>query len=159
MKVNLVDIQLANRKSSEEPAAMNGQLTQEQMKSKLEKYEYDNHFLMGKLDEAEEREEELKKQNEILAGQLRDALSPNSIMIKKCEHSAEFWKNIELNCCKKTGPFGTDAIKEMIKTGKMTMHDTEPSCYEQNLLMIAAGRGAYELVQFLINNVCAISSV
>merc|ERR1712228_96877 len=69
---------------------------------------------------------------------------------KKIEHSAEFWINIRQNCTKKTGPFGADSIKIMIKTGKMTVNDTNP--WKHTLLHIAALKGAYDLVQFLINN-------
>merc|ERR1712228_809237 len=48
------------------------------------------------------------------------------------------------------GPFGTDSIKIMIKTGKMTVYDTDH--WNKTLLHIAAETGAYDLVQFLINN-------
>ena len=72
--------------------------------------------------------------------------------IKPIEHSADFWTKIMNNCFRKTGPFGTDSLKIMIKTGKMTVNDTNH--WNWTLLHIAAGKGAYDLAQFLINNVC-----
>lgn len=73
---------------------------------------------------------------------------------KSIEHSADFWAEIQNNCFRKTGTFGTDSIKIMIKTGKMTIYDSNH--WDWTLLHIAAMKGAYDLVQFLINNVCAI---
>merc|ERR1712228_279587 len=65
---------------------------------------------------------------------------------------------IRANCANKTGPFGTDDIKTMIKTGKMTVHDTDQGTYNQTLLIIAVAYGAYDLAQFLINNGADISA-
>merc|ERR1712228_466630 len=97
------------------------------------------------LKEGQKREEELKKQNESLR-------SASSSKIKKIEHSAEFWTNIQSNCAKKTGPFGSDSIKTMIKTGKMTVYDIDQTSRNRTLLITAACQGAYDLAQFLINN-------
>merc|ERR1712228_468689 len=43
-------------------------------------------------------------------------------------------------------------IITMIKTGKMTVYDSNQSYGHNTLLHIAAGCGAYDLAQFLINN-------
>merc|ERR1712228_1168428 len=39
-----------------------------------------------------------------------------------------------------------------MKTGQMTVYDTDPNALNATLLIIAAGVGAYDLAQFLINN-------
>merc|ERR1712228_808598 len=93
---------------------------------------------------------ELKEENQKLTDKLTALLSPNTI--KKIEHSADFWTNISMNILKNTGPFGTDSIKTMIKTGKMTVYDTHQNLWDATLLFIAASNGAYDLAQFLINN-------
>merc|ERR1712228_1000730 len=68
----------------------------------------------------------------------------------KIEHSADFWRNIYNYCYHKTGPYGTDNIKSMIKKGQMTVYDTDMD--GMSTLHMAARRGAYELAQFLLNN-------
>ena len=106
--------------------------------------------LLQKKDEAWQQKDKQRLQViEMLKEQLQDALSPNRI--KTIEHSAEFWSNIRNGLSKKTGPFGSDAIKAMIKAGKMTVHDTDRG--GQTLLILAASYGSYDLAQFLINNV------
>ena len=114
----------------------------QEMEKKLREYALDNEKLKNVLKAAEEKEKELQKQ-------LSDALSPNAI--KKIEHPADLWTNIGNNCVKKTGPFGSESVKTMIKTGKMTVHDTDFN--GETLLALAARSGAYDLAQFLINNV------
>ena len=92
--------------------------------------------------------EALEKKCESLTDKL-NAVSPPKM--QKIEHSNDFWTEIDNNCSKKTGPYGSDAIKTMIKTGKMTIYDTDN--WGQTLLHIAATRGAHDLAKFLINNV------
>ena len=87
--------------------------------------------------------------NEMLT--LEPIVSQISDASLKMEHSADFWNLIWINCAKKTGPFGTDSIKAMIKTGKMTVYDKNDD--GKTLLIFAASTGAYALAQFLINNV------
>ena len=96
---------------------------------------------------------EYEKENQMLKKQLEEALSPRKI--KTIEHSAEFWTNIRNNLNQRTGPFGSDAIKAMIKAGKMTVHDTDK--YDNTLLIISARYGSYDLAKFLINNVRFVS--
>ena len=81
-----------------------------------------------------------------------DAVSATNT-VKKIEHDADFWQNIKKNCANKTGPYGTDAIKQMIKTGKMTVHDRDHTNYNKTILGNAAEQGAFDLAKFLINNV------
>ena len=94
------------------------------------------------------KDKELKE----LKDKLDAASSPNGI--KKIAHSADFWAKLRNNCANKTGPFGTYAIKSMIKNGTVTIYDTDQSNHDWTLLHISAVCGAYDLAQFLINNVC-----
>ena len=94
---------------------------------------------------------ESQKQIEILTAKLKVALAPNAN--KTIEHSEQFWKNIKQHCAKKIGPFGSESIKKMIKAGKMTVNDTDSKLGNKSLLLLAVQFGAYDLVQFLINNV------
>ena len=100
----------------------------------------------------EKKMAELQEQNEALAEEnkkLKTVTSSDSV--RKIEHSNDFWSNIQNGCSKKTGPYGSDSIKTMIKTEKMTVHDSDH--WKCTLLNIAAVEGAYDLAQFLINNV------
>ena len=92
--------------------------------------------------------EEERNEKELLREQLNAISSTKTI--KTIEHTGDFWSGIKNNCFRKSGPFGTDSIKMMIKTGKMTVHDT--NYWKQTLLHVAAQKGAYDLAQFLINN-------
>ena len=110
--------------------------------------------------EMEKRLKEYAKKDEIqlqeiqmLKEQLQDFISPNRI--KTIDHSGEFWDSIRNNITKNAGPFGSDAVQAMIKSGKMTVHDTDR--YGFTLLHIAARRGSYDLAKFLINNVRFVS--
>lgn len=94
---------------------------------------------------------ELQEQNQSLTEKLNAMSSSKSI--QPIEHSIEFWVNIKSGCAKKTGPFGTDSIKTMIKTGKMTVYDIDQTIDNRPLLHIAACCGAYDFAQLLINNV------
>ena len=133
--------------------------TMNETKAKLEEY-------VSEIEKLKQTEKELKAQiaEQLVDSQQKDkelqelrekvnaiAASPNSV--QKIEHSSDFWTSLRGGCVKKTGPFGTDSIKTMIKTGKMTVHDTDPSQFGGTLLIIAARWGAYDLAQFLINNV------
>ena len=105
--------------------------------------------LKQQLKETQQREKKLQEKCEELTDKLKEALSPETV--RKIEHSEDFWTDIDKGSSKKTGPFGSDSIKTMVKTGKMTVHDTDG--YNRTLLTIAARNGVYDLVQFLINNV------
>ena len=96
-----------------------------------------------------------KQQQDEESDKLASVASARSI-IKPIDHSPDFWSNINNHCNKKAGPFGTDSIKKMIKSGKMTVHDTNPYRINRTLLHTAAVYGAYELVQFLITHVCSV---
>ena len=104
-----------------------------------------------KLKEAQNEKKELQQQNQVLNDKLIALSSPKQT--RSIEHSDEFWTNIRNNCFRKTGPFGTDSIKTMIKTGKMTIYDTQGRRMK-TLLHIAVNYGAYDLVQFLIIKQC-----
>ena len=97
----------------------------EEMRNQLRQYAMDTQELTAQLKASQQ-------QNQLLLQKL-DAVSPAS-GVKKIEHDADFWMNIQNNCVKKTGPFGTDAIKQMIKTGKMTVHDTDHTNFDKTLL-------------------------
>ena len=105
--------------------------------------------------EIEKQFKQLQQECESLREKLKAVSSPSST--EKIEHSTEFWTNIWNNCIKKTGPFGSDAIRTMVKSGKMTVFDTDH--WGRTLLIDAVNYGAYDLVQFLINNVCDIYTV
>ena len=122
----------------------------EEMEKQLKLYELNNQNLTTELEASQKKEKKLEEKCKALSKELTAALSPDAP--KKIKHSSDFWKEIGNHCTKKTGPFGTDSIKTMIKTGKMTVYDTDPK-YGRTLLILAAREGAYELVQFLINNV------
>ena len=114
----------------------------QKMRKRLETYEAKERLWQN-------QRKELKEKCEFLSKKL-SALS-SSGPIKKIEHSPDFWSSVKNNCAKKTGPFGTDSIKTMVKTGKMTVHDTDQ--YGSTLLLIASSYGAYDLARFLLNNV------
>ena len=97
--------------------------------------------------ELEALRNELKKRKQLEESQRKLAI----------EHSVDFWQNIKNNCTKKNGPFSTADIKKKIKNKEMTVYDRNG--LDQTLLIIAAQKGAYDLAQFLINNVWAIHSV
>ena len=114
--------------------------------------------LQRQLEEAQQREKEwlqrekeLQRKNEEWKQKYDALTSPEST--KTIQHSSDFWTDLSNNCAKKTGPFGSDAIKRMIKTGKMTVHDTDRSRFNRTVLIMATDHGAYDLTQFLINNV------
>ena len=71
----------------------------------------------------------------------------SSQSIEKINHSQEFWNDIYFKC---TNASGIASIQELIRTKAMTLRDTDR--WGQSILFIAAARGAYDLVQFLINN-------
>ena len=106
--------------------------------------------MIRKVERLERREEELEEKCQALTDKLTAVSGPQRV--EKIQHSADFWTNIENGCLKISGPYGSHAIKQMVKTGKMTVHDT--NVYGHTLLIMASRYGAYELVQFLINNVC-----
>ena len=108
--------------------------------------------LERQLEELQRREKEWREKCQALTTKMNASTSGS---IKKIEHSADFWTDLCHNCTKKTGPFGSGAIRRMIKTGKMTVHDTDPARYNRTLLIMAADQGSYNLAQFLMNNVCA----
>ena len=120
--------------------AMKKQLKEYAIKN--EQYALDNHRL-------QKRESDLLKQNELLNDKLSTLSTSKSV--QKISHSANFWSGISINCTNKAGPFGTDNIKTMLKTGKMTVYDMDG--WDRTLLIIAAQYGAYDLAQFVINNV------
>ena len=104
------------------------------------------------LKASRKEKKELQQECQSLREKLTAVSSSNAP--KKLEHAGDFWANIWNNCSQKTGPFGTDSIKTWIKTGKMTIYDTDR--FGRTLLGCAANYGAYDLAQFLINNVTDI---
>ena len=109
-------------------------------------------LLEQQLKELQKRDKEWQEKCEALQEENAKLAAESSAKShEKIKHSKDFWTNIDNDCAKKTGPYCTHAIKTMIKTGKMTVHDTD--FYGRTLLHLAARNGAYDLVQFLLNNV------
>ena len=102
----------------------------------------------------EEENQRLKKQLEELTlkyqcvqqenNELRTQASTNKIIT----HPVTFWSNVKLNCTK---PKMINTLKRMVKSKEMTVNDMNSR--DETLLIIAAAKGSYDLVQFLINNV------
>ena len=111
---------------------------------------WDQQDMKRELQRLQERERELEEKCQSLTDKLSAVSGP--LHVEKIQHSADFWTNIENGILKSSGPYGSNAIKQMVKTGKMTVHDTD--VYGHTLLIMASRYGAYELAQFLINNVC-----
>ena len=106
---------------------------------------------------------DLKQQNALQAQKIKEqqqeiaalkeklrASKPTTPGIARIKHSAEFWRNVAKNCYRRAGPFGTDSLKTMIKSGKMTVNDVDAN--GETLLLNATNYGAYEFIQFLVNN-------
>ena len=106
--------------------------------------------MLKKVERLEKREEELEEKCQSLTDKLTALSGPQQV--EKIQHSSDFWTKIWNGCSKSSGPYGSHAIKQMVKTGKMTANDTN-AC-GNTLLIMASCNGAYELAQFLINNVC-----
>ena len=119
------------------------------MDEKIQKMEKEFTQKLAKMAQKLEESENEKRELSAMLSALSSSNSSNKLM--KIEHSADFWTHIQNNCTRNTGPFGADSIKCMIKTGKMTLNDTNP--WGQTLLHIAATFGPYDLAHFLINNV------
>ena len=123
----------------------------DQMEKQLQQLTHENQKMKAmekELEKARLQIETLKEENEKLSA------NSSAKKITTIEHSNDFWVGIDIGCSKKAGPYGTDSIKTMVKNGKMTVHDSD--YWECTLLIIAASNGAYDLAQFLINNVCNI---
>ena len=104
---------------------------------RLQEYE----LAKQQLAQVEAQLNELQKQNKILSNKLK----------KTTSHSADFWAEIQSNCATKSGKYGTDSIKTMVKKGKITVYDA--NIWGHTLLHIAAQAGAYDLAEYLVQNV------
>lgn len=111
---------------------------------------WDHQQMEKQIKEWKEKAKALQEQNQILTDKLSAVSSPNSV--KKIAHSADFWINVKNGCVRSTGPYGTESIKTMIKTGKATVYDTDQVVSHRTFLSVAACCGAYDFAQFLINN-------
>ena len=112
--------------------------------------DWDQQDMRREIQRLQERDKEWEEKCQALTDRLTAVSGPQQV--EKIQHDADVWINIEIGCMKTSGPYGSHAIKQMVKTGKMTVHDTD--VYGHTLLIMASSCGAYELVQFLINNVC-----
>ena len=112
----------------------------QEVEVKLKQYALENEQL-------KRIQNELQKENKILSDKLNATAMPKRV--QKIEHSGDFWAEIRNKCKNKSG---VTFIKNMIKEGKMTVYDENFA--QQTLLIEAARNGAYDLTQFLINNVC-----
>ena len=65
-------------------------------------------------------------------------------------HSDDFWSDIWFKCIMRQSS-EIDPIKSMIKRGELSVSETNR--WNETILIIAAQCGAFDLVQFLINNV------
>ena len=96
---------------------------------------------------------EMAKQLEEMETKLKKYESPTST--KKNKIPTELARNLETGITKKTGPYGVDAVKAMIKAGEIGINDTGHQ--DKTLLIMAAIYGSFDLAQFLINNVCCLN--
>eukprot|EP01083_Nonionella_stella_P268593 908112_1 len=94
------------------------------------------------IDELQLEVQKLRKQLE------QNVVSPAKEEINR--HGSEFWLQLKVNCLK-----DPDAVKALVKTKKMTVNDM--NIKKKTLLIVAAGQGSYDMVQFCINSGCDIN--
>eukprot|EP01084_Bolivina_argentea_P261720 442415_1 len=98
----------------------------------------ENEQLQKELDALKQKYETVAKENK----QLKEEKLLSAPQYQS--HSDEFWRKVDDKC-----KYDADYIKTLIKNKEITMFDTNKTGY--TLLIIAARRGCYEIVQLCIN--------
>eukprot|EP01084_Bolivina_argentea_P142419 250206_1 len=119
----------------------------EELQKQLEAAKNEHKLSTQNYQKVKTERDEFKRQRDDFERERDDfesKLKEKSSSQKSNRHSKQFWDDIATKCVQ-----DPDFIKSLIKNKTITMSDVNDK--KQTLLIIAASRGSYEVVQFCLN--------